>query len=360
MVSVQTVETWTLLPVFPKVAVREAIRAEQEGWTGVLLPDSQNLAAELIVEMALCAAQTERILIAPGVTNSVTRHPAVLASAMATLQAESGGRTVLEIGRGDSALAHLGFAPMKLGPFQRYLSALRAYLHGEETDFDPSFVPASVADVSTLGLGQQPKASSLRWLRETQKRVPIGVAATGPKVIAIGAALADGVSLSVGADPGRVAAAIDRARKARVDAGLDPADLRLAAFVNIAVLDDVEQAASITAGKLASFSRFSVMHGTPAPDTTADDQTTLKNLRAQYNMVDHGKADTAHAELPVEFAQRHGVIGSPQACLEKLWALRELGITRFFLAEDFARTGASGESHDNLVRHVLPELNSWT
>ena len=236
-----TVETWTLLPCVPKVAARDAKRAEAEGWTGVLLADSQNLAAELVVELALCIAATERILVSPGVTNPVTRHPAVLAGALATLQAESGGRAVVEIGRGDSALAHLGLAPMKLGPFRRYVDALRTYLRGGEVEFDPGFTPSGLANVASLELGRAPEASALRWLRPNQPPVPVGVAATGPKVIELAAVAADGVSFSVGADLDRVGWAIERASKARVDADLDPESLRLAAFVNVAVHDDVKR-----------------------------------------------------------------------------------------------------------------------
>ncbi|MGW4338573.1 LLM class flavin-dependent oxidoreductase [Rhodococcus koreensis] len=356
-----TVETWTLIPPFPKVAVRAAVEAEREGWTGVLLPDSQNRAAEVVTEMALCVANTERILISPGVTNPVTRHPAVLASAMATLQAESGGRAVLEIGRGDSALAHLGFAPMKLGPFKRYLRALHTYLSGGETEFDAAFVPAHLETLSTLGLRGEPAASKLEWLRDSQPTVPVAVAATGPKVIGIGATITDGVSFSVGADADRVSTAVQRARQARMDAGLDPETLRLAAFINVAVLDDVETAARITAGKLASFSRFSVMHGEVTGEARAADTDTLTKLHQNYSMIEHGRTDAKHAAaLPLEFAQRNAVIGSPAACLEKLWALREAGISRFFFTEDFSREGASGEAHNNLVQYVLPEVNSWS
>lgn len=355
-----TVETWTLLPSLPKVAARDAVQAEADGWTGILLADSQNLAAELIVELAMVVARTERILVSPGVTNSVTRHPAVLAGALATLQAESNGRAVIEIGRGDSALAHLGFSPMKLGPFRRYLSALQGYLRGEEVPFDPSFVPANLAGVADLALGAEPEGSSLRWLRPQQLKVPVNVAATGPKVIAIGAALGDGVSFSVGADPERVKAVVALARQARSDAGLDPETLKLGAYVNISVNDDLEVATRTVAGKLASFSRFSVMHGSVDTGAAAADKQELEKLHSSYDMNAHGQAEADHSSaLSVEFAERNAVIGSSKRCLEKLWELRELGITRFMLTEDFSRKGVAGESHAAVVEDIVPELNSW-
>ncbi len=354
-------EAWTLLPSLPKVASRDAVAAEREGWTGVMLADSQNLAAELVAEMAMCAARTSRVRISPGVTNSVTRHPAVLAGAMATLQAESSGRISVDIGRGDSSLAHLGFAPMGVKPFQRYVAALRGYLRGEEVDFDPGFVPAGVRPLDTLDLGAAPGTSRLGWLRADQPVVPVNVAATGPKMIAFGAVAADGVSLSVGADPARIGAAVGAARAAREAAGLDPESLVIGAYLNVAVHDDLATAARITSGKLASFTRFSVMHGSVTGFATGADREELERFNGTYDMTAHGKADARHTEgLSLEFMSRNAVIGGSKAVLERLWELRRLGVSRFILTEDFSRTGAVGESHLRLVEEVLPELLRWS
>lgn len=354
------VETWTLLPPVAKQTARSAAQAEAEGWTGVLLPDSQNLAAELIVEMTTCLAATERILVSPGVTNPVTRHPAVLAGALATLQVEFGGRTVVEIGRGDSALAYLGLAPMKVAPFGRYVQALQGYLSGSDVPFNAEFAPAHLPGISTLGLSDEPTSSSLRWLPPETPTVPVFVTATGPKVIALAATLSDGVTLSVGADPERVRAAVDTARQAASKAGKDPDRLRLGAYINVAVHDDLPTAAAITSGKLASFSRFSVMHGRVVGATSSEDAAELKRIGEAYNMNAHGSADSAQArDISVDFARRNAVIGAPDACLKRLWELREAGISRFLFAEDFSRAGASGFAHERLVREVIPEVNSW-
>ena len=62
--------------------------------------------------MALGARVTDRLRFMTGVTNPATRHPAALATAIATVQEVSGGRAILGIGRGDTALFHLGRQPM--------------------------------------------------------------------------------------------------------------------------------------------------------------------------------------------------------------------------------------------------------
>ena len=104
-------EVWATGISLPGVAVRMAQRAEADGFDGWFVVDSQNLAGDCYVALAQAAAATERIQLGTGVTNPFTRHPAVTASAIASVHAASGGRAVLGIGRGDSALAHLGLAP---------------------------------------------------------------------------------------------------------------------------------------------------------------------------------------------------------------------------------------------------------
>src|SRR4051794_4438652 len=187
-------ELWTTAVSLPKLAARQAEAAEEAGWDGIVFTDSQNLGSDVYVAMAMATAATERIQLATGVTNPVTRHPAVTATAIASIQAESGGRAVLGIGRGDSALAHLGYAPAPPAVFRRYLERLQGYLRGEDVPFDPA-EPAGLHSVDALALAAGPEASRLHWLRPTQTKVPVDVAATGPKVIGIAAELCERISL---------------------------------------------------------------------------------------------------------------------------------------------------------------------
>jgi 5,10-methylenetetrahydromethanopterin reductase len=101
-------DVWLHTFSFAHRVAEVAKQAEQWGFAGLLVADSQNLNADIWVELALAGAATDRLLLGPGVTNPVTRHPAVTASAAATLQAETGGRAVLGLGRGDSAVTQLG------------------------------------------------------------------------------------------------------------------------------------------------------------------------------------------------------------------------------------------------------------
>ena len=123
-------QLWTTGVASARGAARTAQEIEAAGWDGMLVVDSQNLSGDPYVSLALAATVTTRIGLGTGVTNSVTRHAAATATAIASVHRISNGRAVLGIGRGDSALAHLGRAPARLGQFERYLRPLQSYLAG--------------------------------------------------------------------------------------------------------------------------------------------------------------------------------------------------------------------------------------
>ncbi len=73
--------------------VAKAVLAEQSGFSHVWLWDSHVLWQEIYPIFTLIAAGTSGIHIGSCVTNPVTRDPTVTASAMATLNEISGGRS---------------------------------------------------------------------------------------------------------------------------------------------------------------------------------------------------------------------------------------------------------------------------
>ena len=129
------VEFWTWLTSEPARIADFARRAEAQGWDGVGSGDSQSRTSDPYVRLAFAAAVTDTLGLATSVTNPVTRHPSVTATAAFTIQRLSRGRMVIGIGRGDSALAHLGRAPARLKWFEAYLEQLQTYLSGGEVGF---------------------------------------------------------------------------------------------------------------------------------------------------------------------------------------------------------------------------------
>src|SRR5262249_58412947 len=98
--------------------------------------DAQRRGGGTLRGLGMAAHAPRRLMLGTGATNPATRHPAVVASAIATIQVESGGRGWLGIARGDSALAYIGRKPMPLGQFETALGQIRTYLKGEAVNLD--------------------------------------------------------------------------------------------------------------------------------------------------------------------------------------------------------------------------------
>src|SRR3982074_3429681 len=96
------VEFWLGTFPIPGRIAEIATLAERDGWDGLAFTDSQNLGGDTFAALGIAAQCTDQITLATGATNPVTRHPAVIASAIATLHVESGGRAWLGIARGHS------------------------------------------------------------------------------------------------------------------------------------------------------------------------------------------------------------------------------------------------------------------
>ena len=330
--------------------VQMAVEAERLGYDGIVWVDSQNLAADCYISMGLAAHATSRIQLGTGVTNSYTRHPAVTASAIATIQAESRGRAHMGIGRGDSALAHLGLAPHSVGAFERYLIQLQGYLRGEEVSFEET-------DVEALGLADTPQSSRIHYMPHMGPKVPVDVAATGPRTIQAAARHADRVSLNVGADPARLRWGMDVARQARADAGLDPA-IPFAAYIPLAVHDDPEQAMRIGAGQVSLFARFSNMYGEVVGPASAQQQQALTAIHDAYDMHGHGRPGSAQAGvIPTEFERSFGVFGSADYCVQRLGELLETGVDRLIMrGSPLDPSNPDTASSIRFTQDVIPQL----
>jgi 5,10-methylenetetrahydromethanopterin reductase len=309
-----------------------AAQTEAEGWDGQMFMDSQSLGADPYVLMGHWAATTRRIRLSTGVTNPLTRHPAVTAAAAATVQAVSGGRYVLGIGRGDSALAHLGRGPTPLARFGLALRDLQALLSAREVSFDDSYL-GGASSLDELALGDRPAGARLEWLRPEVPKVPLDVAATGPTVIGLAAQLAERVTFSVGASPERISWAIDCAESARAEGSAVVSPISFGAQVVVVCHHHIEAVRDIAARMVAPLARFQVIQrSTAAGPTRPGDHEAYAAIREGYAMTRHSDFDDEKlvgAAIDFDFVRRFAVVGTPDHCAARLIELARLGLERF-------------------------------
>lgn len=342
-------------------ALAQAVEAE--GWDGQMFMDSQCLSADPWAQMGAWAVSTRRIRLSTGVTNPCTRNLAVTAAAAATIQAISGGRAVLGIGRGDSALAWLGYAPAGMQHFARALASLQALLRGEEIAFEASGeITGDAPSHEGLSLGARPQGVQLKWLPKELPKVPLDVAATGPKVIALAATIAERVTFSVGAEVERLQWALDIVRAARARAGLGEQDVSCGAQLVVVCHPDEETAMAVAMSMVPPLARFQVIQGKAAGPQDAAADESLEAVRQGYDMRRHGEIDAAErmvgGALTPEFVRRFAIVGSPEHCTARLRALQRIGLERFVVVGPGFYPASWGEARDLFWREVLPALRA--
>jgi 5,10-methylenetetrahydromethanopterin reductase len=318
-------EIWTTGIPDPRIVARHATAAEAAGWDGFAVVDSQNLTADCWVGLTVAAAATKTIGLGTAVTNPVTRLPALTACAAASVHIASGGRVTIGIGRGDSALSHLGKAPASVAALEHYLKVLQAYLRREEIDFADLGIEADAPDVESLNLKTRAMASRVNIVPADLPKIVVEVSSTGPKVIQAAARQADRVMLAVGADPKRIAWGIETAKAGNPD-------VRIGAFVNCVADDDLDVARELIRGGMSTFTRFSTMHGTPTGPVDDVERETMAKLIETYDMTHHTQAGSRQAEvLSPEFIDRFGIVGPPDVCADRLNDLIELGLEKLII-----------------------------
>lgn len=352
-------EIWAASVHVPGRAVDWARAAEKDGFDGLSFGDTQHVAADPFVGLALAARETERLGLLVGVTNPVTRHPAVTAAAIATVQVESGGRAVLGVGRGDSSLAHLGRPPATVETTERFLEALQRYLRGEAPETDEHFDGAGGAPGGAPGRDRRPPPNPLGWVLATgQPKVPVDVAATGARTLAVGARQAERVTVNVGAIPERVTWAIGAVRRATPPGRPPPS---IGAYLVVAAHPDPAVARDLARGPLGAYAHFPGMSGAGGEALGDADRQVVQAVARDYDLAGHGRRHGRHvSHLHDDFVERYAVVGSPLACAERLRALVASGLERVVLVEgsDPSQPAEQRRAHRLLVEEVLPALRS--
>jgi 5,10-methylenetetrahydromethanopterin reductase len=226
---------------------------------------------------------------------------------------------------------------------QEFLEVARLYLQGAAVPIERAAQGYSRRIDESLPLGMVPRESSLLWLDELAESgvihgrpsVPMWVVASGPRTIELAARHCDRVTLAVGANPERVRWAIDMIRAIN-------RDVAIGAYVTVVVDDDADRALALSKGGIATFVRFSGMHGQVHGSVTEDDHRIMMEVPRRYDMYQHARTGPQAEVITREFAERFAVIGPAGFCTERLEELAALGIDRFHI------TGASrGEDeHD--------------
>jgi 5,10-methylenetetrahydromethanopterin reductase len=306
-------------------------KADELGFGGVWVADSQSVFRDAFMALTLFAGCTRRMELATGVTNIVTRHPAVLAHSFATLDELSGGRAVLGIGIGESAIHTIGQKPSRLQRLEEVIGVIRTLLRGETAVFD----------------GQDLRVS---W---PPREVPVVLACTGPKSLQLAGRIADGVLFQVGADPALVRYARKNIALGAAAAGRKLEDIKLYQRLACGVADDREAVRAEVRG-YASIAAGTIYSAIPREDIPDDLYADLKRMKERYDYQRHGDMHAEHAGLITDrILDAVAIAGTPDEAVPRFRELIELGVENFVLP---IATKHPDRIITTLAEQVLPAL----
>ncbi|MEW1719919.1 TIGR03842 family LLM class F420-dependent oxidoreductase [Streptomyces sp. NPDC093109] len=310
-------------------------RAERNGFRYGWTFDSAVLWQEPFVIYSQILANTRELTVGPMVTNPGTRTWEVTASTFATLNDMYGNRTVCGIGRGDSAMRVAGRAPNTLGRLGRAMGVIRDLAEGREAvvDGNPIRIP---------------------WIREG--KLPVWMAAYGPKALALAGEKADGFILQL-ADPFLTEWMVKAVRTAASDAGRDPDSVTICVAAPAYVSDDLAHAreqcrwfGGMVGNHVADLVSRYGEHSGLVPDALTD----YIKQRHGYDYSHHGRTGNPDADfVPDEIVDRFCLLGPVEAHIEKLKALRELGVDQFAVYNMHDR---KEETIDAYGTEIIPAL----
>lgn len=308
-------------PNHPKDFMEWCRESEEAGFERVGVVDSQSIYRELYISCAAGLQASKKIKVGPRVTNALTRHPAVTASALVTLNELAPGRVFAGLGTGDSAVINLGMKPVKLSVLGGFVRCLRGLMSGQTVLYEG------------------------RELRQTwgSADIPIYIAAHGPKTLEFAGEHADGVIVGTGVGKEVVQDAFSCIEAGAARSGRKLQSLDVWWALSAYVADTKEQALKVIRMLLAAKANHLARFPDQNKHVPAQYRDILDRIHKGYNYLEHQKPGeaTTNAALVREsglesyLAERYAIVGTPEDCAETLSRIHNDGVRKIWLNVHF-------------------------
>jgi F420-dependent oxidoreductase-like protein len=298
--------------------LRLVLEAERQGYDSVWTAEAYGSDAATI--LGWLAHATSRIRLGAAVFQMPGRSPAMTAMTAATLDQLSGGRMILGIGASGPQVAegwHGQRFSRQLQRTREYVAVVRMALARERVRF--------VGETLELPLPDGPGKALKLTIAPVQERIPILLAAIGPRNTTLAAEVADGW-LPTLFSPEHVAEVRPLLEEGFARAGRSADGFEIAPTVNVMVADDVRAARDAMRPYLALY----------VGGMGSREQNFYNALVRRYGFEEaadtvqslylEGRREEAAAALPAELIDAVTLCGPPDRVRERLAVYRDAGV----------------------------------
>jgi 5,10-methylenetetrahydromethanopterin reductase len=312
-----------------------AERADRYGYAMIGIADTPGNAMDPWLAAALVARACRQRRIALCVTNLLTRHPAVSAAAIASLDHISDGRAILGIGAGHSGTRNLGLSKSTAKELAQGVTFIKTLLTG---------APATLGTAS----------AHLPWVKHAP---PVFLAGSHRRTLETAGRLADGAFVNFGLGVENIRASEMHVAGAAKAAGRAPDEVKIWQIAALDCSEDRELARNKVGAMLAFLAGYVIgnkdltARGVPAPL-----HDPLIELHRRYS-TRPGAADIKLVEelgLFDYLSQRLSICGNPDDCLEQALAAKAAGAKQLMLTVSLASDPV--RTVELFGEHVLPKL----
>jgi 5,10-methylenetetrahydromethanopterin reductase len=272
---------------------------------------------DAFVALAADALSTKTITLGPCVSDPYTRLPAMLASAIASLDELSGGRAVLSIGAGGSGFREMHLERAQVNrALRECVTIVRSLLAGESVTFD----------------GRLFKLSDAKLRFDVRPDIPIYIATRSPRNLELAGEIADGAVIATYVSEPQLEFAIERVRAGATRVGRDPDEVKLVSWVYTSISDE----GHVAVENVRPFVTQALVNTSPEAYPVIFEgfhealPQFLETCRGSGHAgLQHAYDDRTH--LTDDVIKRFSVAGTPEDCVAKVKQIEALGIHEIWL-----------------------------
>lgn len=308
------------------------VLAEENGYGEVWM--TEGAGRDSLTQLTAIAAATNHIGLGTGILPMFSRTPLITAMSAAGLAAASDGRFILGLGVGNRLATENGHGVAYSQPMEHLsdlVQIVRGLLSGEEVGYQGKAISVSGASLADA---------------TPATKVPIYIAALGPRMLRVAGRIADGVLLSWTA-ASYLEEAISLVHEGASEAGRHPSEVEISGYLRVVVTDDLEAGNASLQREIARYAGGGHY------------QNFFRNTGFESEMAgaavarDHADNPGMAAAISEKMQSELGVVGPPEVCRARIDELRAMGLSKPVIAP--LSVGDMKDSYQRTIRALAPQ-----